>query len=69
DKMLDIIQTAFGDLEQFNDSVRSILNDIDWMRTCTREWQWRDPYAVPDDSPIPSIPSPKKHFLDLNVTM
>ena len=74
--MLDIIQMAFGDLQKFNESVRSILHAIDWMRTCPREWLATSPtpagspvpsplspgirFPVPDDSPIPSIPSPKK---------
>ena len=81
EKMLDIIQIAFGDLCKFNDSVRSILQAIDWMRTCPREWMAsplsqtsnsmafpvglgspKTPSvfpAVPDDSPIPSLPSPR----------
>lgn len=98
--MLDIIQMAFGELGKFNESVRSILHAIDWMRSCPREWlngaspasspkspkshhshqsrmlsplspQQSPPkgspkgspkfcFEVPDDSPIPSIPSPKK---------
>ena len=28
--MLDIIQTAFGDLGKFNDAVKTILDDIQW---------------------------------------
>eukprot|EP00435_Cladocopium_sp_Y103_P012561 s2006_g3.t1 len=81
EKMLDIIQMAFGDLGKFNESVRSILHAIDWMRTCPREWlispmsspaPSKSPLSalssplpkcfpeVPDDSPIPSIPSPRK---------
>jgi len=81
EKMLDIIQFAFGDLGKFNDSVRSILHAIDWMRSCPREWiasplsQTSDSMAfagvavspktpsvfpaVPDDSPVPSLPSPR----------
>ena len=30
EKMLDIIQTAFGDLGKFNDAVKAILDDIQW---------------------------------------
>lgn len=87
EKMLDIIQMAFGDLGKFNESVRSILHAIDWMRTCPREWltspsSMNSPVAsrpsplsalsspmpkaalseVPNDSPIPSIPSPRKRL-------
>ena len=88
EKMLDIIQMAFGDLGKFNESVRGILHAIDWMRTCPREWlspssmgspvPSKSPLSalsspipkgskgfpeVPDDSPIPSIPSPRKRHV------
>lgn len=59
EKMLDIIQMAFGDLLNFNEAVRSVLHAIDWMRTCPREWiAGEQAFEVPPDSPIPSIPSP-----------
>ena len=73
--MLDIIQMAFGDLNKFNDSVRSILHAIaachasdgekrgtcsaqDWLRACPRDWMRYHEWKVPEDSPIPSMPSP-----------
>ena len=35
--MLDIIQTAFGDLAKFNDAVKAILDDIQWTSVFEEE--------------------------------
>ncbi|CAE7242714.1 unnamed protein product [Symbiodinium sp. CCMP2592] len=61
EKMLDIIQTAFGDLAKFNDAVKAILDDIQWTSVFEEERQWKDPFSeVPADSPVPSVPPARK---------
>eukprot|EP00439_Symbiodinium_sp_Y106_P082559 s117_g22.t1 len=58
EKMLDIIQTAFGDLAKFNDAVKAILDDIQWTSVFEEERQWKDPFSeVPADSPVSDVPA------------
>ena len=50
--MLDIIQTAFGDLAKFNDAVKAILDDIQW----TSVFEEERPSSGPDAGLLVSSP-------------